>query len=151
MDNLCMVEECRFNTSHVTSGHKCGNCGRFGHGILECNNYIKLNRLSKYYYKVLEYNDRCSVYDCMYSKNHKTEAHHCGLCGLRTTHSYRECPQNCKEIKCPICRTDNNIKISQKKILGLTDLCSICLDNNVEILFPECNHCCICKECFEKM
>lgn len=146
-----MVEECRYNTTHVSSGHKCGRCNRFGHGILECNNYTKLNLLQPYLKDVLDNDKKCTVYDCMYSKFHTIDAHHCGCCKLRTTHSYRECPENTKNIKCPICRVDNIIKFSQKKIFGLTDKCSICLDNNVEILFPECSHCCICKDCFDKM
>ena len=53
-------------------------------------------------------------------------------------------------IKCPICRTDNTI-IDPKRILGLTDKCSICIHNNVEILFTSCYHCCVCLDCLVKM
>lgn len=33
----CSVKECRFPCYHVTSGHKCGNCGKYGHGVIECS------------------------------------------------------------------------------------------------------------------
>jgi len=149
--NICMVEECRYNKTHVTHGHVCGICSDFGHGLLECHDYYKRNKLFKYRNDVLDENNRCTIEDCVYKRFHTIEAHHCGKCKKRTKHSEKECPENTKTLQCPICRTNNNISNSQKKIYGLTDKCSICLDNNVEILFPTCMHCPICDECYKKM
>jgi len=53
-------------------------------------------------------------------------------------------------IKCPLCRMDND-KSEIKKIKGLSEVCSICYDNNVEIYFSNCEHACVCNDCFEKL
>jgi len=50
--------------------------------------------------------------------------------------------------KCPYCRATINKKNSFK-IKALTEKCSVCLENNVEIYFPECEHACICSECLK--
>jgi len=50
--------------------------------------------------------------------------------------------------KCPLCRANINRKNSYI-IKGSRDKCSVCLENNVEIYFPECEHACICKECYK--
>ena len=41
----CKVKNCNFKYSHVTSGHKCGTCGEYGHGQLECGNIQMINEL----------------------------------------------------------------------------------------------------------
>ena len=33
----CKVLKCKFPSSHVTLGHKCGRCNKYGHGEIECN------------------------------------------------------------------------------------------------------------------
>ena len=35
--SYCYVKGCRFNTFHSTQAHKCGSCGRKGHGKIECS------------------------------------------------------------------------------------------------------------------
>ena len=47
-----------------------------------------------------------------------------------------------------ICRAINKVSADQKKIKGLTDICSVCFDKNVEMFFPTCGHVCVCYECF---
>ena len=32
----CQVAQCRYADTHITSYHKCGNCGEYGHGRVEC-------------------------------------------------------------------------------------------------------------------
>lgn len=57
---------------------------------------------------------------------------------------------SCKySVHCPICRTDNIIDESQKKIYGSSNICVICLENNCEIFFPDCGHIVLCHVCFE--
>ena len=144
---LCFIKGCRYPNTHVSRGHKCGKCGIYGHGIIECNDFLLRNELNKHYNDILKENDRCSYTNCKYNFLHKTQSHHCETCGL-LGHNKLNCY---KTIKCPICRTDNNIKFGQKKIYGSTDICSICLNNNVEIYLPNCGHCCICYNCFNNI
>ena len=52
--------------------------------------------------------------------------------------------------QCPLCKSDN-MKSDAFEIKGSTDECKICMDQTVEIYFPECKHACCCKECFQKL
>jgi len=42
------VKNCRYNYSHITSRHRCGNCKQLGHGQIECNNIDLINSLLQY-------------------------------------------------------------------------------------------------------
>lgn len=53
-----------------------------------------------------------------------------------------------KTIECPICRIKNDTS-KVVEIKGLSDECSICYSNKVEIYFPECKHAIVCKDCFK--
>ncbi len=155
----CKVAYCRFSSTHVTKGHKCGVCGHYGHGELECFNGRAKLELEAYYDDVLPNNKVCTVADCQFKSLHTVEAHHCPLCKKREPHTVENCPKNTAHIstvpavvyhmKCPICRVDNTIT-NPKKIFGLKDECCICCDKAVEILFPSCYHCCVCLECLQR-
>ena len=45
----------------------------------------------------------------------------------------------------------NVIKKPFQKIYGCDNICSICLDKNVDIFLPKCGHVCMCFECLEKI
>ena len=51
-----------------------------------------------------------------------------------------------KKISCPVCRTvvfkDNMLEIK-----GMQETCKVCMENEIELLFLECRHACICKNC----
>ena len=103
--SYCKVEECRFNHSHTTSGHKCGSCGKFGHGILECKNKKKKLCLhTDHGGDILPKNLRCTIKNCTKYYNHTNDAHHCNLCNDRG-HALSECkfelqiePKNIKNL-----------------------------------------------------
>jgi hypothetical protein len=151
----------------VTQGHKCGKCGSYGHGDYECNNNIMVYRLRAYYDDTMPSHLECTVVGCAFKTLHSNDAHHCHICNTRDDHTVQDCPMNnvaststssqvpaavpkIYNVKCPVCRVDN-IVINPRKIFGLNDECCICSDNNVEVLFPTCYHCCICLECLEKI
>jgi hypothetical protein len=52
------------------------------------------------------------------------------------------------EKKCPLCRTEIKDTLELK---GSKETCSVCLDNDVELYFPNCSHAIICKPCYEKI
>jgi len=54
-------------------------------------------------------------------------------------------------IKCPICKTSNNVHDDKKSIKGYDTKCCICLENNAEVLFDECSHVNCCKQCVISM
>jgi hypothetical protein len=45
--NWCHVDSCRFSDKHSTQNHQCGNCGKLGHGRLECGNPDKIRALKE--------------------------------------------------------------------------------------------------------
>ncbi len=155
-NNFCMVSNCRYPKTHVTMGHQCGRCKKYGHGILECNNPIKIKNLhDKYKNDTLKVENYCTIYPCSHKHLHTTEAHQCGICnGNHSSDLHNILNQQVIEeinIKCPLCRKDNNLKLNQNKVKGCTDLCCICLTKPVEIFFPDCGHVCTCNDCFNKL
>lgn len=149
MSFRCKVSDCRFSWSHVTRGHKCGVCKRYGHGELECGSNFRRERLRVYYDDVVP-NDRiCEVDDCEYKFYHTTDAHHCPKCNKREAHTLESC-QLSKTVRCPICRTENTIN-NPTTVMGLKEECAICMDKNAQVLFPTCKHCCVCVSCYEKL
>jgi len=52
--------------------------------------------------------------------------------------------------QCPVCRT-SDVKSNVFEIKGAEEICKICLQNKVEIYFPNCKHIVTCKECFSKL
>lgn len=95
----CNCHKCKHPYDHLTSYHKCGRCGEFGHGFGECHlnhngsyNYINdlfdstyINTListdpvptynSKLRYTSLPENKHCTVSSCKSKHTHSTESH----------------------------------------------------------------------------
>jgi len=66
----CSVKDCRYPYYHITAGHKCGSCGNFGHGRIECS-FPKA--LPKQYW--------CDIQNCKNPHTHMNKSHHCSECG----------------------------------------------------------------------
>lgn len=155
MLNFCKVEKCRFSHSHTTISHKCGICGKYGHGERECNNLLKINNLHKYLHETLEISNQCKIAGCKYSLYHSINAHHCSKCNKRE-HSSRTCPlliNNNKiyNVICPTCRCNNIFPKNNIQVYGIDNNCVICLHKNVEIFFPSCGHVCVCIDCCNEL
>ena len=56
---FCKVDQCRYDNCHTTKGHRCGNCNKYGHGKLECNQISKMLNLQNYYNDILPSNMWC--------------------------------------------------------------------------------------------
>jgi len=150
MDKYCKVRNCYNPYIHVTRGHKCELCKEAGHGQFECRFPSLKQRLENHWYDIMKYNDKCNIANCEYRHFHKTEGHPCPNC-QSVGHTLEDCLNRYKSLKCPICRTDNQIDVMQTKISGLSDECCICMDNKVEIYLKECGHVCLCSNCFLQM
>lgn len=84
----CGASECRFPESHTTAGHKCGTCGKFGHGQLECGNPKIISALVA---GKLPKKLQCSLLGCRFKTAHVDAGHQCGECeGFG--HSAPTCP-----------------------------------------------------------
>ena len=155
MLNKCRVIGCEYPHTHITSGHLCSICGNYGHGQIECSNsYLVYKLYDKSKYDYIPYRLQCRSPGCLTKHNHTIDYHICELC--YQYHSKKYCPKNKKDntdhtIDCPICRKINNINLEDSKVFGLTEQCKICLTNEVNILLPECKHCCLCLDCAKKI
>lgn len=54
-------------------------------------------------------------------------------------------------VRCPLCRTVNLINTNIPPIKGLSDICCICQDASVEVVFEACRHVCVCQTCLSMM
>ena len=84
----CKVAHCRHPKTHTVTGHKCGTCGKYGHGQVECGNTDKINALKKY--KKDKINTPCKSYGCKFKHLHTSEGHLCHKCGR--FHPIQYCP-----------------------------------------------------------
>ena len=83
MEKYCLCEGCRFSKSHTTAYHRCGKCGSYGHGRIECysnnnGNYSKQNLLFEIrnkYPKTLPKENWCQIKDCKIRQTHNTNSH----------------------------------------------------------------------------
>jgi hypothetical protein len=75
----CAVDECGFPHLHITSSHKCGTCGRYGHGQLECGDENATAALALVKAK-LPPKLHCSLPECSYPAAHVSAGHQCGEC-----------------------------------------------------------------------
>lgn len=95
MTSYCKVRWCRFSSTHVTKGHKCGTCGQYGHGETECySTHQKQFLADTYHDDVLPNNLHCTVEDCNNKQYHTADAHHCPRCQVRDTHTLTNCDTN---------------------------------------------------------
>ena len=103
MSNYCKVKNCRFKYNHITSGHQCEKCLKYGHGIHECGSFDKiclLQDLSKN--DELKKNNFCKIIGCKFYWTHNTDRHSCSICG--SNHSILNCP----DLNSKICEINEN-------------------------------------------
>jgi hypothetical protein len=150
----CKVKNCRYQTTHVTMGHKCGKCNAYGHGEIECNNKLALTTLKQYSNEELPIELHCTFGGCKYLKFHTKDAHHCMTCNKRY-HSTATCSDikstSHYHICCPLCRQQNSISKDQSLIIGSSELCIVCMTNNIQVFLPACGHACLCLTCVTKL
>lgn len=165
----CQVIDCRFSYTHVTKGHQCGICKKFGHGQLECGNQILIKDLKNYDNDNLPEHLCCKRPYCAYPKLHTTSAHKCVLCnGFHSKYNCPTSPDFIKrkadellaysnkinsieyKLKCPTCKKENTISTNKNTAYSLDSECIICCTNKVDVFFP-CGHVNVCWECVKKM
>lgn len=156
MSSHCKVSGCRFPTTHLTRAHRCGRCGVFGHGLLECAHPTRRQRLRQespsFYRGVFD----CLVANCEEPWSHTTAAHHCPSCGVRGWMASNCCAASSNNVQgddnplisCPTCRTLS--PIDEREVFG--NGCVICFDAAAAcVVFSACRHANVCKGCFVEL
>lgn len=87
--SFCKVHNCRFPT-HITSAHICGNCGKAGHGQVECKNPVLIDALAKDTMQI-PVELQCCALNCKSIATHTVDGHKCIFCN-EFGHDESECP-----------------------------------------------------------
>lgn len=143
----CKVYDCRYANTHVTKGHRCGNCGEFGHGQVECSIVSLKQNLVVYYSNKIPEDEQCTIPGCRFKELHRTMGHFCGSC--------RKFGQNCtcgfSKVKCPMCRQETTTRsLEELKTYGISDQCSVCREKPICIRL-KCGHACLCETCYDTL
>lgn len=159
----CRVKGCRYRATHVTMGHRCGRCGGFGHGLLECGRRDQVAALVRLYGRdvILV---RCTARDCPAPQTHSFEAHVCAACDRRgpecacvpstllpttpatTPHAAAEVVRAC----CPTCRTAcAAVDLTRTVFTGAE--CVVCTETAPAVVFPTCRHATVCAACVRRL
>ena len=142
----CTVKYCRFPESHLTCAHRCGKCGKYGHGQMECGREPDLRRLALASDRVVAVATPCTVPDCPYSWSHTVDAHHCSVCGARGDGC--QCIKTLDSIlfkQCPLCRISSDVDVNRVIFTGAD--CTVCLNSGPVVLFSGCRHAAVCASC----
>ena len=81
--SYCNVKNCRFPSTHITRSHKCGTCGKYGHGIMECDNQYMIDKLKSNSSNYFPDNLHCKSSVCPCPWTHTNDAHYCLKCHER--------------------------------------------------------------------
>ena len=149
---LCNVKRCRFPTSHVTSGHRCGTCDTYGHGQMECGHAHQCIALAmnNHNRSAMPPERQCTIDGCVTAWTHETEAHHCTVCGSRGEGSCT-CVRVERQVvrTCPHCKEVGNVDLAFRLFTGGD--CTICMESGPMMVFDACHHANVCKDCVLKL
>jgi len=62
--------------------------------------------------------------------------------------------ENVEEVrgkKCPICRTENIESEELAMVVGIDVDCCVCYSSKVQVVFKNCQHLCVCLECYNQI
>ena len=138
----CRVRCCRFAGTHVTAGHKCGGCGRHGHGQRECGNRVAIARL-RYdsAHDALPPAMWCQEDGCPFPWSHTSSAH-ATSCDARL-------PDADTRRKCPHCNAVGPVDLD--KLYFTNSECTVCMESKPCVLFEACRHINVCAACAERL
>ena len=88
----CKVKNCRYAATHTTVAHKCGTCGGYGHGQIECVDPVAIRHLSFFFPETVAPDDRCGSPLCSNRATHTTAGHTCRYCDVFAGEHLRHCP-----------------------------------------------------------
>lgn len=131
---------------HVTMGHRCGACGEFGHGQVECRRRASRDQLFMLYgADTLDAEHQCRVPFCPMKHLHRTESHICQTCGATiacSCNSQHTCP-------CPSCKHMGTVDLSKKYYTG--GACVVCFEDVVPMVSFPCGHTNVCLTCVTRL
>ena len=147
--NRCRVAKCRYAYTHVTMGHKCGTCGAFGHGQLECGNDARIASLQRFLYDTVDV--WCTAPGCAQRATHTTGAHHCAQCQMRADAcTCTAASSSVRRVTCPLCRVDTDVDLDATTVFTGAS-CAVCFESAPCVVFQACHHAVVCRECANRL
>lgn len=144
----CVVAGCRFADTHLTISHRCGQCGGFGHGVLECTDPDAKAALRGRRTQTVLFH--CAVPGCALWWAHATVAHHCRTCGARGgSCSCGTAQRAAQRARCPICTQEGPVDLARPLYTGGT--CAVCFEAGPLVLFEGCRHAQTCAACVRRL
>ena len=139
MSSYCRATHCRFPHTHVLAAHKCGRCGNYGHGLVDC-----LSGRVDALWEVGQYDrmpvaDWCTIAECQTKSTHATSAHVCATCGTLG--------HQCLLLACPVCRVVGTVQLE----VFANSECVACCEKGPVVVLDKCKHAVICKGCAIKI
>ena len=149
----CNVRQCRFPTTHVTMGHQCGRCNRYGHGQRECGNSSAMDTLYRTFGgDTIPTSVRCTRADCCFTQLHTLEGHKCNRCDRVGSNCVcvRDPPAPpdlvLSNVCCPHCKQASSVNLDRQVYTDTP--CAICFeDTSQKVIFERCAHALICRQC----
>ena len=140
MSSRCLAHGCRFPSTHVTAAHRCGSCGCYGHGQLECGDASLLMdlRTRTHVTDALHIDLWCTHARCVQRATHTLAAHHA------------EAHESSRQLQCPLCRADVTVPAATTapEALVYTNAdCVVCMARHPVVVFAPCRHAVVCVEC----
>lgn len=92
-DLFCLVYGCTYPRTHISEEHKCGKCGNFGHGVVECvKPHMKKLLEDRIVHMKIVFPEKfhCTVVSCEKKHTHSNDSHYCAHC--RERHDENSCP-----------------------------------------------------------
>lgn len=144
--NFCRVLNCVTPSFHVSAGHLCEVCGKYGHGSVECS---EPSLITYSLSETLPGHLRCRIPGCNRRNLHTTFGHYCQTCDIFGICS---CFKDIFSVLCPLCRITSTVYGEKSvSVIGLSQKCEICMDGEISVLLPACRHACMCMDCFRKI
>jgi len=148
----CKCIGCRYPLTHVSAGHKCGSCGGYGHGQLECGNVVLQEETQGSYRDRMPPEAQCTFEGCHFPHSHGLEAHHCDSCGARGgVGCCRARGGSTTTLRCPFCRVDvASVQPPTQPLPTPLPECAVCMENTTLVVLEPCRHAVACAECIRK-
>ena len=150
--SFCKVSHCRFPEGHVTKGHRCGYCGRFGHRKMECAGSDSVDVDPDF--EDLPEQLQCSVRNCWWKEFHTTAGHSCNRCEFRgcircgrdrlQRGSFRARSDPLVRVTFRMCRKEDVLQ-TRTFVQGY---CPVCFESDASnLVVLECGHAYSCGRC----
>jgi hypothetical protein len=166
---FCNIRGCRYPESHLSVAHRCGTCGMFGHGQMQCKRQDTSSNSSSSSSSSVHPQASvpsvpsthfpkegceaqqmprgmwCTIEGCKASWSHTSDGHHCEACGGRRDVHQDHCEKRVIRVACPTCRARATCSMACQVFTSAE--CVICCVPGPCVVMSPCMHANVCIRC----